>query len=48
MQVRSGFAALVAKRKSYDWTRQHSAAVRAAQKAYDAGRSRKDGRSANV
>ena len=30
----------------YDWTRQHSAAVGAAQKAYDAGRSRKDGRSA--
>ena len=35
-------------RALYDWTRQHSAAVRAAQKAYDAGQSRKDGRSANV
>jgi DNA-binding HxlR family transcriptional regulator len=30
-----------------DWTRQYSAAVRIAQEAYDADRSRKDGRSAN-
>ena len=34
-------------RALYDWTRQYSAAVRTAQKAYDADRSRKNGRSAN-
>jgi DNA-binding HxlR family transcriptional regulator len=34
-------------RALYDWTRQYSAAVRTAQEAYDADRSRKDGRSAN-
>ena len=34
-------------RALYDWTRQYSAAVRTAQEAYDADRSRKNGRSAN-
>jgi DNA-binding HxlR family transcriptional regulator len=34
-------------RALYNWTRQYSAAVRTAQEAYDADRSRKDGRLAN-
>jgi hypothetical protein len=34
-------------RALYDWSRQYSAAVRTAQEAYDADRSRKDARSAN-
>src|SRR5258708_33108999 len=34
-------------RALYTWTRQYSAAVRTAQEAYDADRSRIDGRSAN-
>jgi len=33
-------------RALYNWTRQYSAAIRTAQEAYDADRSRKDGRSA--